>query len=581
MLAKSVGGGGVPGGSNTQLQFNDAGVFGGASGILYDKTTGKVRFVNGINDNAGTPLLSIDTGARKLYASDGVTLGLDYSTANRISGAGAGTPGANSNFFGNQAGYGTTTASANFFGNMAGKGATGALNSNFFGTGTGENAIHAMDSNFFGNSAGADAIYAYGSNFFTESAGYNALGAYRSNFFGYGAGDSAANANHSNFFNRSAGESAIYASHSNFFGMYAGKGATYAKESIFIGTYAGKSDTVNNTNGVILTVNPIPDTAGSGYVVNDLLVIAGGSGNARVEVTSVDGGGGVTGVQKIVSGDYGYTVSSFNSTSGGSGTGCTIQITSVTTGTLNGTSIAIGRYSGTGGFSDSIAIGHGVINSAANEMNFGNVMKLTGIYASDTPSSAFLAGGKVGIGIVPTARLTLPAGTVDANTAPLKFTSGINTTVEVAGQMEYNGTNLFFTPIATRKTIAFAEDLDNTKIMTLTFVIDGGGSAITTGQKGHLEIPFACTINGWTLLADQSGSIVIDVWKDTYANYPPTVADTIAGTEKPTLSAVIKNQDLALTTWTTAVAAGDILAFNVDSVATVTRVTLSIKVTKT
>jgi len=119
------------------------------------------------------------------------------------------------------------------------------------------------------------------------------------------------------------------------------------------------------------------------------------------------------------------------------------------------------------------------------------------------------------------------------------------------------------------------------RVMTITFIIDGGGSAITTGQKGHLEIPFACTITGWTLLADQSGSIVIDVWKDTYANFPPTPADTITGSEKPTLSSAQKNQDLALTTWTTAVSAGDILAFNVDSASTVTRVTLSIRVNKT
>jgi len=110
--------------------------------------------------------------------------------------------------------------------------------------------------------------------------------------------------------------------------------------------------------------------------------------------------------------------------------------------------------------------------------------------------------------------------------------------------------------------------------------IDGGGSAITTGEKGHLEIPFDCTITGWTLLADQSGSIVIDVWNDTYANFPPTVADTIAGSEKPTLSAVQKNQDLALGTWTTSVDAGDILAFNVDSASTVERVTLTITATR-
>jgi hypothetical protein len=89
------------------------------------------------------------------------------------------------------------------------------------------------------------------------------------------------------------------------------------------------------------------------------------------------------------------------------------------------------------------------------------------------------------------------------------------------------------------------------------------------------------TITGWTLLADQPGSIVVDVWRDSYASFPPTAADTIAGTEKPTLESVQKNQDLGLSTWTTSMAAGDILAFNVDSAATVQRVTLSIRGKKT
>lgn len=133
----------------------------------------------------------------------------------------------------------------------------------------------------------------------------------------------------------------------------------------------------------------------------------------------------------------------------------------------------------------------------------------------------------------------------------------------------------------TSGTLLTARLSTNIKTLTITFIIDGGGAAITTGEKGHLEIPFACTITGWTILADQSGSIVVDVWKDTYALFPPTVADTIAGTEKPTLSAAQKNQDLDLTTWTTAITAGDILAFYVESITTVQRVTISLKVVKT
>jgi hypothetical protein len=124
--------------------------------------------------------------------------------------------------------------------------------------------------------------------------------------------------------------------------------------------------------------------------------------------------------------------------------------------------------------------------------------------------------------------------------------------------------------------LAFEDDS-----VVVNFIIDGGGSVITTGEKGHVELTFAMAITGWTILADQAGSIVVDVWKDTYANYPPTNADSIAGTEKPTLSSAQQNQDLSLTTWTTTVAAGDILAFEVESATTVTRVTVALRGRKT
>jgi hypothetical protein len=116
---------------------------------------------------------------------------------------------------------------------------------------------------------------------------------------------------------------------------------------------------------------------------------------------------------------------------------------------------------------------------------------------------------------------------------------------------------------------------------SIVYVIDGGGSAITTGQKGHLEVPFNCTVNAWTIMADVSGSIVVDIWKTNYASFPPAVGNTIAGTEKPTLSSQQKNQDLSLTSFSTSLSKGDILAFNVDSASTVTRVVICFRVTKT
>ena len=117
------------------------------------------------------------------------------------------------------------------------------------------------------------------------------------------------------------------------------------------------------------------------------------------------------------------------------------------------------------------------------------------------------------------------------------------------------------------------------KTRTVGIVIDGGGSALTTGIKGDAYVPFACTITAVTMLADQSGSAVVDIWKDTYANYPPVVGDSITASAKPTITTATKSQDTTLTGWTTSITAGDTLRFNVDSATTITRLTLALTVT--
>ena len=114
-------------------------------------------------------------------------------------------------------------------------------------------------------------------------------------------------------------------------------------------------------------------------------------------------------------------------------------------------------------------------------------------------------------------------------------------------------------------------------IVNIEFVLDGGGAVISTGIAGDLEISFACTINQVTMLADQSGSIVVDIWKDSYANFPPTDADSITAAAPPTISAATKSQDSTLTDWTKTISAGDIIRFNVDSCSTIQRCTISLK----
>jgi hypothetical protein len=168
------------------------------------------------------------------------------------------------------------------------------------------------------------------------------------------------------------------------------------------------------------------------------------------------------------------------------------------------------------------------------------------------------------------------------------FTIGTNIVTNAkAAQMATNtfkGNNTGGTANAADLTVTqmqTALGIPASKVIGIPIVIDGGGAVITTGVKGDIEIPFDMTITGWTLLADQSGSIVIDIWKDTYANYPPVVGDSITASDKPTISSSNKAQDFAPTGWTTAVTAGDTLRFNVDSITTCQRVTLVLRGTKT
>jgi len=117
-------------------------------------------------------------------------------------------------------------------------------------------------------------------------------------------------------------------------------------------------------------------------------------------------------------------------------------------------------------------------------------------------------------------------------------------------------------------------------VATINFIIDGGGAEITTGIKGDIVVDFTCTILRVTMLADQAGSIVVDIWNDVYANFPPTDADSITAAAPPTIAAATKSQDTTLTDWTTTISPGDVLRFNVDSVTDIERVTVSLRVAR-
>jgi hypothetical protein len=120
---------------------------------------------------------------------------------------------------------------------------------------------------------------------------------------------------------------------------------------------------------------------------------------------------------------------------------------------------------------------------------------------------------------------------------------------------------------------------DSFKTQTIGVTVDGSGGTITVGQKGYVQVPYACTITGWRIIANAAGSIVIDIYKDPAPTIPVTLITTSG---KPTLSGVQTNASTSLGGWTTtAIAANDILGFTVVSATTVSSITLQLFVTKT
>lgn len=252
----------------------------------------------------------------------------------------------------------------------------------------------------------------------------------------------------------------------------------------------------------------------------------------------------------------GSSVTLLGSTIGGDATGSLASL-SITDDSHNHTSTTLPDY---------------ILKSSAS-VSYVGISSLTANNGVLTLSSASLS--YLGISSAP-ARVNL--GSTVLGTLPIgNLTTGASTYIQNTNSLQ-SGATAYPNFIYTSSITTTSGNIGKLR-QQINLIIDGSGSAITTGEKLFARVPYDCKITGWEISSDVAGSIVIDVWYDTYANYPPTVADSIAGTELPTLSAQNINQDLNLTTWTTLeLSEGSYLKFNVNSSATVTKVNLAIKV---
>ena len=128
---------------------------------------------------------------------------------------------------------------------------------------------------------------------------------------------------------------------------------------------------------------------------------------------------------------------------------------------------------------------------------------------------------------------------------------------------------------------ALTDEREFTRPAGFEVIISEAGAVLSAGVKADLEVLADMELAGWSVVGDQSGTIQFDLWVDSYANFPPTVADTIVGTgTKPNLAAGAKNQGTVSGYGTLKLTKGQWIRVNVDSSptpASITRVTLVLK----
>lgn len=123
--------------------------------------------------------------------------------------------------------------------------------------------------------------------------------------------------------------------------------------------------------------------------------------------------------------------------------------------------------------------------------------------------------------------------------------------------------------------------VETNRVMTVGVNFDGGGAALSAGTTRYVRVPYGCTINSATMLADLVGSAVVDVWLDTFNNYPPTISDSITGASPVTLSASNKSENTTLSGWNLSIPAGSVLGFRLISASDIAWLWVGLKVTKT
>tara|TARA_B100000963_G_C22639257_1_gene679462 strand:+ start:4656 stop:5381 length:726 start_codon:yes stop_codon:yes gene_type:complete len=160
----------------------------------------------------------------------------------------------------------------------------------------------------------------------------------------------------------------------------------------------------------------------------------------------------------------------------------------------------------------------------------------------------------------------------------------INGLVQVPG-IDYttSGTDIIFTVAPVNGDTVYVVGLSTTADLTRTinFVVDAGSAPMSSGIKGDMTLDVTGKIESWTIIADQEGQIQFDIGKVDFANFPNF--SSICGSERPTLGDISSgttqriNRNTTISTWNTALNAGDILQFEIVYALNIQRCVVSLK----
>lgn len=118
-------------------------------------------------------------------------------------------------------------------------------------------------------------------------------------------------------------------------------------------------------------------------------------------------------------------------------------------------------------------------------------------------------------------------------------------------------------------------------LVSPTFFFDAGNSPVAAGKFEWYRVPFQGVLVGYMLTANVPTTCVLDVWKTVSSLFPPTIADTITASDKPSLANDIESIDNDISTWEVAVAKNDIIMAYVESNDVATKLNLSLTLRRT